>query len=211
MKIVFGTTNERKVEDFQKVVQLLGYKIEVLTLSQIGWNLGEIEETGSTLEENSNIKAEAIYQFLKKKNLNIPVFTDDGGLFVEALEGRPGVYTARYGDTELKKDPTLPKYVGVEKLLKEMEQETNRTAYYRSVVTCICPDGTQFQEKGETKGEIARKMEEPFTKPYFYTVFSYQGKNFRELSLEELKTTYRFQAIEKALRKCLEHEGFYED
>ena len=77
MKIIFGTTNNRKIKDLNSVIEKLGLEIEVLSLTDIGWDRGEIPENGSTIEENSLIKAKAIYDFCKEHNIIYPILTDD--------------------------------------------------------------------------------------------------------------------------------------
>ena len=93
MKIVFGTTNQRKIEDLKKLIKILDLDLEVLGLDDIDWILGEINEDGHTIEENSLIKARAIYNFCNEHNINYPIITDDAGLFCDALNGEPGVFT----------------------------------------------------------------------------------------------------------------------
>ena len=110
MQIIFGTTNPRKTEDLKNIIQEMKLDLEVLSMADIGWDRGEIEETGSTIEENSLIKANAILSFCKDHHIEKPIITDDAGLFVDALKGEPGVYTARYADDEISLDPNLPKY-----------------------------------------------------------------------------------------------------
>ncbi len=77
--------------------------IEVVSMEDIGWDRGEIEENGSTIEENSLIKAQTIQSFCQNHDINYPIMTDDAGLFVDALNGEPGIYTARYADDEIAK------------------------------------------------------------------------------------------------------------
>ena len=89
MIIIFGTTNERKMEDVRNIIKGLNLDIEVKGLSDISWDRGETPENGNTLEENSLIKALAIYDFCKEKNIKYPILTDDAGLFVESLNGEP--------------------------------------------------------------------------------------------------------------------------
>lgn len=101
------------------------------------------------------IKANAIYNFCKLNNVSYPIITDDAGLFVDVLNNEPGIYTGRYADEEMKKDPTLPKHQCVIKLLDKMKDFDNRAAKYVCVVTCMLPDGTYFQESAESKGIIA--------------------------------------------------------
>ncbi len=203
MVIIFGTTNERKIEDLRNVVKGFNLDLDIRSLTDIGWDLGDILENGSTLEENSLIKATAIYNFCKDNNISYPILTDDAGLFVESLNGEPGIYTARYAEEELLQNSSLPKYEGVNKLLRNLNGITNRNAYYKCVVTCMFQDGTYFQEFGISEGEIVENIVEPLRKPYFYSVFKLLNinKTFNLLSEEELKSTYRYSAFNKVLTK----------
>ena len=203
MEIVFGTTSERKVKDLKNIANILGIDVNILGLDEIGWDRGEIEENGKTIEENSLIKAKAIYDFCKSKNYDYHIITDDAGLFCEALDGKPGVFTARYADDELEKDKSLPKYQCVIKLLRKLEKEHNRNAKYRCCVTCMMNDGSYFQEFGESNGTISKEIMGELKKPYFYSVFILNGydKPFSSLNNEELKDTYRYQALQKTFKK----------
>ncbi|MBQ7031552.1 MAG: non-canonical purine NTP pyrophosphatase [Bacilli bacterium] len=203
MKVIFGTTNKRKIEDLQNLCSEINVNLEILSLEDIYWNLGDIEENGFTIEENSLIKATAIYDFCQTHNINYPIITDDAGLFCEALDERPGIYTARYADDELALDSTLPKYQCVIKLLRDLKNSNNRNAYYKCVVTCMLPDGSYFQESSESKGTIATEIIGELKKPYFYSVFILDGykKAFSDLSVDELKDTYRYNALKKILKK----------
>lgn len=203
MTIIFGTTNERKIEDLRSITKKLGLDIEIKSLIDINWDRGEIEETGSTLEQNSLIKATEIYNFCRDNNINYSILTDDAGLFVESLNGEPGIYTGRYADEELKQNPSLPKYECVNKLLRKLKDVSNRSAYYKCVVTCMYPDGTYFQDFGISKGEIIENIVEPLKKPYFYSVFKLinTNKTFNLLNEEELNGSYRYCALNKVLTK----------
>lgn len=203
MKVIFGTTNNRKTEDLQNIINKLNLDMQVLSMADIGWDRGEIEENGATIEENSLIKASAIYDYCYENNIAYPIITDDAGLFCEALSGAPGIYTARYGDDELAINPELPKYQCVIKLLRDLNNVDNRKASYKCCVTCMMPDGTYFQEVGESKGKIAEEIIGELKKPYFYSVFVLDGydKAFSDLSNEELDDTYRYEALKKALVK----------
>ena len=202
MKIIFGSTNPRKAEDLQNIVHELHLDMQVLSMADIGWDRGEIEENGTTIEENSLIKAQAIFDFCKEHQINYPILTDDAGLFCDSLNGEPGVYTARYADEEIAKDPSLPKYECVHKLLRNLKDK-DRGACYRAVVTCVMPDGTYFQEFGESRGQIATEILGELKKPYFYAVFLLDGyqKPFNELNEDELQGTYRYEAMKKILTK----------
>ena len=203
MKIIFGTTSKRKVEDLQNTIQKMNLDIQVLSMSDIGWDRGEIDENGSTIEENSLIKAQSILDFCKEHNIDYPIMTDDAGLFVDALNGEPGVYTARYADDEIALDPELPKYQCVVKLLRKLNNESNRNATYRCCVTTMMPTGEYHQELGESKGTIAKEIIGELSKPYFYSVFVLNGTNvaFNKLNSEELDNTYRYSALQKSLKR----------
>lgn len=203
MKIIFGTTNKRKVEDLQNLINILNLNVELICLDDISWNLGEILENGKTLEENSLIKAMAIHKFCQNNNINLPIITDDSGLFCDGLNGEPGIYTARYADDEIHTNPKLPKYQCVIKLLRNLEGNENRYAIYRCVVTYMLSDGCFFQEKGESFGKIAHDIIGNLQKPYFYSVFILNEYNraFSELKNNELLDTYRYVAFKKILKK----------
>ena len=205
MILIFGTTNERKTEDLRNIVKELGLNIEIKSLKDISWDRGDIEETGSTLEENSLIKAKAIHDFCIDNNISYPVLSDDAGLFVESLNGEPGIYTGRYADEELKKDPSLPKYECINKLLKKLNGISNRKAYYKCIVTCMYPDGTYFQDSGVSYGKIGEQIVEPIKKPYFYSIFKLANTNktFNLLTEEELSDTYRYNAMRKVLKNII--------
>ena len=130
MKIIFGTTNDRKVADLKNQARKMKMNLNVLSMNHIGWNLGEIKEDGMTIEENSLIKAKAIHDFCTKKGIALPIITDDAGLFVDALNGESGIYTARYAEAERRENPKLPKHQCVIKLLDKLKNVDNRNAEY---------------------------------------------------------------------------------
>ena len=203
MKLIFGTTNKRKVEDLQNIINEMSLDIEVISMDDIGWDRGEIDENGTTIEENSLIKAEAILSFCHDHNIDYPIMTDDAGLFVDALNGEPGIYTARYADDELALDSSLPKHQCVIKLLRKLNGEQNRKAKYRCCVTTMMSNGDYHQEIGESEGTIAKEIIGELKKPYFYSVFVLNGTTvaFNELKGEELDNTYRYNAIRKSLKR----------
>ena len=203
MKVIFGTTNERKVKDLQNIINLVNFDIQVLSMNDIGWDRGDIIEDGDTILENSLIKAKALYEFSRDNNISYPIITDDSGLFCEYLNGEPGIYTARYADDELMLDSSLPKHQSVFKLLRKLNGVKNRRAAYKCCVTCMMPDGTYFQEFGESNGVIAEEIIGKLNKPYLYSVFILNGfdKAFSDLNSEELKCTYRHIALKKVLSK----------
>ena len=199
MDIIFGTTNNRKKEDLQSIIYKMDLDIRVLSMDDIGWDRGEIEENGKTIEENSLIKAQAILSFCRDHNLEYPVLTDDAGLFVDALNGEPGIRTARYAKDEIEQNPSLPKYQGVIKLLRKLEKIDNRKAEYRCCVTLMKTSGEYHQELGISKGTIAKEIIGELKRPFFYSVFVLEGTDvaFNALKEEELADTYRHSALRK--------------
>lgn len=143
--LVFASNNAHKLEEVRRILS----PRQVLSLNDIGF-YEEIDETGSTLEENSHIKAEAVYDWLAQQQLEseYDIFADDTGLEIEALHGQPGVYTARWAG-EPACDANNRK-----KALAELANESNRNARFRTVITLI-QDGKEQQVIGEVKGVIA--------------------------------------------------------
>lgn len=140
--------------------------------------------------------------FCKDNNINYPIISDDAGLFVESLNGEPGIYTARYAEEELKNNPNSPEYECVNKVLRKLKDNKNRKAIYKCVVTFF-NEGSYFQETAYNEGVIANEIIEPIKKPYFYSVFILKGINkvFNQLTDEELEDTYRYVALKKLIKK----------
>ncbi len=181
MKIVFATNNEHKLSEIRSI---LGDSIEVLSLKDIGCD-ADIPETGKTLEENALQKAQFIYD-----HYHMDVFADDTGLEVEALNGAPGVYSARYAGGE-----GHDSEANMTKLLNELGENNNRRARFRTVIALIlkknvCPCGcTSIKEihqfDGIVEGEIIRERRgeegfgyDPIFKPDGY------DKTFAELGMD---------------------------
>ena len=142
-RFVLASANAKKLEELQRILEPMG--IEVVTAKEMGFE-EEIEETGSTFEENSRIKAAAVC-----KATGLPAIADDSGLCVDALNGAPGVYSARYAGEE--HDDTA----NMNKLLDEMFDVPNRkrTARFESVITLVMPDGRVLSAEGKCEGVIA--------------------------------------------------------
>ena len=145
MKLVLASKNKGKLRELQAMLR--DTPVEVLLESQVGIDL-EVEETGTTFEENSRLKAMAVMQAS-----GLPAIADDSGLVVDALDGAPGVYSARYGG--LDSDAARTAY-----LLKNMEQvpDDRRTARFVSVITACFPDGREIQVRVECEGVITREV-----------------------------------------------------
>ena len=137
-RYVLATANPDKAEEIRAI---LGPGVELLPRPE---SVGEVEETGDTLEENARLKAAALADAT-----GFPAIADDTGLEVDALDGRPGVYSARFAG----EDATYADNVA--KLLSEMEHMTRRTARFRTVAAVVWPDGRELLAEGEVTGHIA--------------------------------------------------------
>lgn len=153
MEIIYATTNKEKKNQVQELLENAKQNIKILTLKDIGFS-DEIEENGSTFEENSEIKAKAVKEYCIKNNINKIIVADDAGLMVDALGGKPGIYSARYAGDH------APQEITLKKLLKEMEniEEEKRGARFVCVLTAILENGEEIVARGETRGKIAKQM-----------------------------------------------------
>ena len=182
-KLVFATNNLHKLNE---VSTILENKIELLSLNDINCHI-DIPETSNTLEGNALLKAQYIYS-----NYKLNCFADDTGLEVEALNGEPGVYSARYaGDIHNSEANML-------KLLHNMENKENRQAQFRTVISLIL-DETEYQFEGIIKGKII--TEKRGSSGFGYDpIFIPEGydKTFAELGDEiKNKISHRAQAVNK--------------
>lgn len=173
MKLLIATHNNKKKAELQRILSPLG--IDVVTAENIGCTLREVEETGTTFEENAEIKAIAGCE-----DSGIPCIADDSGLCVDYLSGEPGVYSARYsgvhGNDEENINKLLNKLSGIPK--------EKRTARFVCAACCVFPDGKKITVRGECEGEIL--TERHGTGGFGYDpVFMANGKPFGEISSEE--------------------------
>lgn len=173
MRLVFASNNAHKLSEVQAIMPA---GVEVLSLKEIGFN-SEIEETGSTLSENSYIKARTVWEFICNKESDLRdqidgVFADDTGLEIDALGGAPGVYTARWYKTDHCVDgtqtaPLTEKDIFAAnraKALRELEGKDNRGCQFKTVITLIrkpipsLTEGKEFiQVEGIVRGRIAEE------------------------------------------------------
>lgn len=184
MDLVFATHNTNKLKEIQTLLKNSQFNIK--GLQQIGCT-EDIPETGNTLEENALIKARYVY-----KKYNINCFSDDTGLEIDALNGEPGVYSARYAGDNCNADENI------NKVLQKLDGVSNRTARFKTVIALII-NGKEYSFEGKVEGEItiARQGEkgfgyDPIFKPIGYLI------TFAEMSLEEKnKISHRAKATEK--------------
>lgn len=144
MVFVIATHNQKKLKELKRILNPLG--LDAVTAEQAGFSLDEVEETGSTFEENAALKAFSAY-----RQTQMPAVADDSGLEVDALNGAPGIYSARYAGenaTDAQRN---------EKLLCALSDvpEEKRSARFVSAVCCVLPDGSSFTVRGTCEGKIA--------------------------------------------------------
>jgi len=186
MKLVFATNNLNKLAEVQEMLPNI---IELLSLKDINC-FDEIEETELTLDGNAKLKANYITQ-----KFGYNCFADDTGLEVDSLEGKPGVYSARFAGEPSNSEKNI------QKVLSELENKTNRKAQFRTVI-CLNIDENQYLFEGTCKGEILTRKQgekgfgyDPIFKPEGYST------SFAEMSSEEKnKISHRGIAIQKLVQ-----------
>ena len=195
MKVVLASKNKHKLVEISKITEKFG--IELVLQSELGVDI-DVEETGSTFEETSFQKAEAVM-----KATCLPALADDSGIAVDALNGEPGIYSARYGF-----DESLDDWGRLLLLLKNTEHvpDGQRQAQFVCVITLVTPEGQVVQARGEIHGELTREArgEHGFGyDPIFY--YPPLGKTTAELSSEEKnQVSHRANALKLFYEKMKE-------
>ncbi len=198
MKVVLASKNKHKLEEIRRITERFGF--DLVLQSQLGVDI-DVEETGTTFEENSLLKAQAVMEAT-----GLPALADDSGIAVDALNGEPGIYSARYGF-----DDSLDDWGRLELLLKNTENvpDGQRQAQFVCVITMVTPDGKIIQARGEAHGELLRAPvgENGFGyDPIFY--YPPLGKAFAQLSpREKNEVSHRAVAL-KALNEKLKEAGY---
>ena len=189
--IILASNNQHKIKEFKKILD----NYEILSLNDIGY-LEDIEETGTTFEENALIKAKTIHDYLKKENKDYIVVSDDSGLCVESLNGAPGVYSARYAGGHGNNEANRAK-------LQEELKDKDRTAYFNCTIVAYYPDDTYKTFVGKTYGKITE--DERGSKEFGYDCIFLSddlGKTFGEATEEEKNSvSHRGRAIEKLVQE----------
>lgn len=183
-KLVFATNNAHKLEEIRAI---LGDKVEILSLNDINCH-ADIPETADTLQGNAALKAQYIYE-----NYGLDCFADDTGLEVEALNGAPGIYSARYAGGE-----GHDSEANMKKLLSEMQDKENRKARFRTVI-CLIEGGKEHFFEGIVNGSIIRERKggagfgyDPVFMPDGYS------ETFAEMGNDEKnKISHRARAVQK--------------
>ena len=186
-KIVLASNNKHKIKEFNEILD----NVEILTLNDIGY-LEEIEETGETFLENALIKASTVSKYLKEKGLDYDVIADDSGNCCTALDGAPGIYSARYagshGDSKANRD----------KLINDLKGK-DKTTYFTCTIVLYHIDGTYEYKEGRTYGKIIDEEKGDTSFGYDCIFLSDDlGKTFGEASSEEKnKVSHRYRALEQ--------------
>lgn len=192
-KVIIASNNMNKIREFS---EMLGKDVQVLSLHDVGFD-SEIDENGETFFDNALIKAKTISLFLREKGISAPVYADDSGLSVNALNGAPGVHSARYagihGDDKKNRDL----------LLKNLENITDRSAYFISVIACYYPDDTYVFGVGKTYGRILRREEGNGGFGYDCIFYSDDLKKSFGLATAEEKNavSHRYRALKDVMAK----------
>ena len=193
MKLILASNNQKKLKEMRAILSEMG--IEVLSQREAGLEL-EVEENGTTFAENAMLKAKGACDAL-----NIPAVADDSGLQVEALDGAPGIYSARYAG-EGASDKEL-----YELLIKNMKGKENRKARFVSSIACVFPNGDTVTAEGYCYGEIldAPRGENGFGyDPVFY--MPEEGGTMAEISPERKNlTSHRAHALQEFKVKLEEY------
>lgn len=173
MDFLIATHNMKKRDELQRILSPLG--VHVLTADEAGVDLTDVEETGTTFEENALLKARS-----GCKDGKMPCIADDSGLCVDALDGAPGVYSARFAGEHGNDDKNNEKLLS---LLSDVPPE-KRTARFVSTVACVFPDGRELVVRGECEGKIG--YEKRGENGFGYDPLFYVGeRTFAEFTPEE--------------------------
>ncbi len=195
MKVVLASKNPHKLVEISKITEKFGF--DLVLQSELGVDI-DVEETGTTFEENSLLKAEAVM-----KATGLPALADDSGIAVDALNGAPGIYSARYGF-----DETLDDWGRLLLLLKNTENvpDGQRQAQFVCVISFVTPDGEIIQARGEIHGELTREPAGDngfgYDPIFFYPPL---GKTTAELTSEEKnQVSHRANALKLFYEKMKE-------
>lgn len=192
MRLVVATGNAHKLREIAEIFT----EFEVVSQKEMGFN-EEVEENGATFAENALIKARAA-----SKALGCIALADDSGLCVDALNGAPGIFSARYcgyhGDDQANRN----------KLLEDMQGKENRTAHFNSAVALVYPDGRELVAEGQTYGKILEKETGEGGFGYDCLFFSDDlQKSFGLATAEEKNSvSHRFRSLQKLLKMWQEQE-----
>lgn len=198
MKVILASQNRNKIKEINAILEK--FDMEAIPRDDTLLPKDDVEENGTTFEENSLIKAQAIRDMIINGNytdyMDCPIIADDTGLMVDALDGAPGVYSARYAGEGRSADDNNTKLLNE---LKEVPYES-RTARFATVITMIFPEGKRIVARGECQGHIAmnRQGDGGFGYDPLFAPDGYEGKTFSELGADiKNLISHRAKALEK--------------
>lgn len=187
-KIILASNNAHKIEEIKDIFS----EYEILSLKDIGF-FEDIEENGKTFLDNAFIKAKTVHDYLKTKNIEAIVLADDSGLCVDALNGEPGVFSARYASNHGDSVDNR------KKLLHNLKNIKERTAHFVCILVKMYPNGEWVSAEGKTFGEITK--EELGDKSFGYDCIFYSydlNKTFGQATKDEKNSiSHRSRALSK--------------
>lgn len=203
MKIAVATKNSHKVKELERLIDIPG--TQFLSLRDLGFE-GEIEENGSTFEENALIKARAVC-----RKYGIPAISDDSGLCVDALGGAPGIYSARYASEDGENSDDK---LNIKKLLANLSgvPKEKRGAHFVCAMALVTPDGSEYTVRGECGGYITEEVlgYDGFGyDPVFFS--SALEKTFGQASEDEKNGVSHRYAASKKMSQLIEDTLFKKD
>jgi len=209
IRILIASNNAHKLQEFGEITQLYapaGLRVELVTPEQLGLSL-DPDETASTYMGNAQIKARAFHNAISQKD-NLIVLADDSGLEVDALDGRPGVLSARY-------HKSAPHGDGCAALIRELAEmpTASRAARFHAVIVLIYPDGREFALNGVCEGRIAHEKRGAggfgFDPVFFVEDDRFDGtRTMSELtSIEKHSVSHRGRAMQKVLQEIATHRA----
>ena len=193
MKFIIATNNAKKLVELERILNPLG--IEAVSAKEAGVVLDDVDETGTTFSENAFLKANAAFE-----KTGMPAVADDSGICVDALGGRPGIFSARYCPELCVTDEDR-----TQRILDEMEgvPEGQRGAHYTCAICCILPDGSKIEIEEICEGTIGYEFIGDGGFGYD-PIFMQGDKTFSQLTAEEKdKVSHRGKAL-RALKTKLE-------
>ena len=197
MKFIIATNNAKKLVELERILNPLG--IEAVSAKEAGVVIDEVEETGKTFWENAFIKANAAFQ-----KTGMPAVADDSGICVDALDGRPGIYSARYSPEDCVTDEDR-----TAKILEELQgvPDDQRGAHYTCAICCILPDGSKIEIEETCEGKIGYEFIGDGGFGYD-PIFYFGDKTFAQISGEEKdKVSHRGKALRKLQEELKKHFG----
>ena len=193
MKFIIATNNAKKLIEMERILQPLG--IEAVSAKEAGVVLDEVDETGTTFAENAFLKANAAFE-----KTGMPAVADDSGICVDALGGKPGIFSARYCPALCVTDEDR-----TQRILDELQgvPDDRRGAHYTCAICCILPDGSRIEIEETCEGKIGYEFIGDGGFGYD-PIFGQGDKTFAQLSAEEKdKVSHRGKAL-RALKQKLE-------